>query len=332
MEATTVKRGLIVDGLNCASVTPEQMRRTLQGGVSAINLTIVRPWADFTQSMVGLAEQLEKIEAMSDLAFIATSAEDILRARTQGKVAIIMGSQNSTLVEDDLSLLRILHRLGFRIMQPTYNERNKLGDGATVDEDAGLSELGREWVAEMNRLGMVIDISHSGYRTSGDVIDVSTSPVIFSHANARALCDSPRNKPDGLIKAIADKGGITGAVCWAPALKHATRPTVEDYLNQVEYIANLAGLDHVSFASDFAEGVYKSADEWDKKFGPNGIYPSVTAVLGPWYTYDQRFPEGFGGLADTVNIWDGLVRRGYSEDAVEKIMGGNLLRLFREIW
>lgn len=331
-DSSEIRTGLIVDGLNCAALTPEQVRRTVEGGVSAINLTIIRPWADFTGAMSGLSEQLEKIEAMSDLAFIATSIADIHRAQSEGKLAIIMGAQNSLLVENDLRLLRILQRLGFRILQPTYNEHNRFGDGATVEPDEGLTESGRQWVAEMNRLGMVIDISHSGYRTSADVIAASAKPVIFSHANARALCDSPRNKPDALIRAIAERGGVTGAVTWSPALRHAQRPTLDDYLDQIEYIANLAGIEHVSFASDMAEGVYASAEEWDKKFGPNGLYPTVTGVLGDWYTFDQRFPQGYESLAQTKRIWDGLRRRGYHEDAVGKVLSGNLLRVFGEVW
>ena len=328
----TARTGLIIDGLNCAAVTREQMQRTQRGGVSAINLTIIRPWADFASSMEGLAAQLKAIDSMRDVAFIATSTADIRRAREEARVAIIMGAQNSLLVEDNLDLLRVLQRVGFRILQPTYNERNKLGDGATVEEDGGLTEQGSAWVQMMNEVGIVIDISHCGYRTSADFIAASNEPVIFSHANAKALCDSPRNKPDALIRAIADKGGVIGAVTWSPALMHVRRPTIEDYLDQVLYMANLAGIDHVSFASDMAEGVYASAEEWDKKFGPHGLYPTVTGVLGDWYTFDQRFPQGYESLAHTTRIWDGLVRRGLREDAVEKIMGENLLRVYREVW
>jgi membrane dipeptidase len=332
VDADGLGNRVIVDGLNCAALTPEQVKRTLEGGVTAINLTIIRPWANFTDAMRGLAEQLEKIASMQQLALIATDVDDISRAKSEGKLAIIMGAQNSSLVEDDLRLLRILHRLGFRILQPTYNEQNQFGCGATVEPDEGLTELGRSWVNEMNRLGMVIDISHSGYRTCADIIDCSEDPVIFSHANARALCDSPRNKPDDLIRAIAERGGVTGAVTWSPALRHAQRPTLEDYLDQVQYIANLAGIEHVSFASDMAEGVYASAEEWDRKFGPNGMYPSVTGILGDWYTFEQRFPAGYETLAHTTRIWDGLRKRGYREGDVEKIMGGNLQRVYETVW
>lgn len=326
--------GLIIDSLNCARPSREQIQRTLAGHVVAINLTIVRPWSDFESAMVDLGQNLADIHAMRDIATIACSAVDIREARREGRLAIIMGTQNSTFIETDLSLLRVLYRLGFRILQPTYNERNRLGDGATVPQDQGLTDLGRQWVHEMNRLGMVIDLSHCGYRTSADAINESEEPVIFSHANALSLCKNPRNKPDELIRAIADKGGVIGAVAWAPALSLATRPSIEDYFDQVDYMVNLAGIDHVSFASDLAENVYSPDEEekWERSFGPEGLYPTVTGILGDWWRFDQRFPVGYESLAQTPKIWDGLKRRGYNDNEVEKVMGRNILRVFREVW
>lgn len=229
----TRRYGLIMDGLNCAVLSREQIERTRAGGVVAMNLTIIEPWEDFETAMANLGHPLDCIDEMSDIAMIARSTADIKQAQADGRVAIIMGTQNSALVENDLSLLSILQRLGFRILQPTYNEHNRFGDGATVPKDKGLTELGRQWVHEMNRLSMVIDLSHCGYRTSADAIAESEDPVIFSHANALSLCNSPRNKPDELIRAIAEKGGITGVVCWAPAIKHDTRPSIDDYLDQI---------------------------------------------------------------------------------------------------
>ena len=322
----------IIDGLNCATVSRQQFALTLTGGVSTINLTIISPWLDLGPALAELARTLVDIEAMSDLATIVRSTAEIRQAREKGRLGIIMGTQNSALVEDDLALLDILYRLGFRILQPTYNERNRLGDGATVSSDGGLSELGRQWVHEMNRLAMLIDLSHCGYRTGADAIETSADPCIFSHANARALCDSPRNKPDELIRLIADRGGVTGAVGWTPALCRTRRPTIEDLLDQIEYLANLTGIEHVSFASDLSEGIYRDAKTWDRKFGRNGMYPSLTGVLGDWYTYEHRFPAGFESLAHAGRVWNGLVKRGYGEDAVEKIMGGNLMRVFTQVW
>lgn len=323
---------LIFDTLNCATVSREQMERTREGGVAALNLTIIRPWDNFEKSMAYLGRVFDRLAEMDDLVTIALSTADISKAHAEGRIAIVMGTQNSTLVEGDLALLSVMHRLGFRILQPTYNEPNLFGDGATVAEDRGLSDLGHQWVQEMNRLGMVIDLSHSGLRTSTDIIAASQQPVIISHANAFARCNSPRNKPDSLIRAVADTGGVTGAVCWAPALKHATRPTIDDYIDMVEYMINVAGVEHVTFASDLAEGVYPSEEAWEAEFGKNGKYPSVTGMLGDWYKFHTRTPIGFESLSKTSGIWDRFLARGHSTTTVEKIMGGNLLRVCREIW
>jgi membrane dipeptidase len=323
--------GLIIDGLNCAVLSREQMERTRAGHVAGLNYSMMRPWFDFETSMIAVGRALNCIHEMSDLVAIALTAEDILQAQTEGRVALIMSAQNCAFIEKDLSLLRVLHGLGFRVLHPTYNESNKFGDGSTVSTDEGLTELGREWVHEMNRLGMVIDMSHCGYRTGADAIKESKQPVIFSHANALALCENPRNKPDELIRAIAERGGVTGAVCFTPFIKQERRSNLDDYLDQIDYIAKLAGIDHVSFASDWAEGVY-TVEEWSRTFGPKGKYPSVTGGLGSWYTFEGRSLEGYESLAQTPRIWDGLLARGYSEGDVEKIMGRNLLRVFREVW
>jgi membrane dipeptidase len=324
---------IVVDGLNCAPVTRDQILRTLEGGVTAINLTSVRPPDDFNTAMSDLARTLAQIEAHSDIACIPLSVRDIEQARSDRKLAIILGAQNSVLVQEDVELLRILQRIGFRILQPTYMERNKLGCGVLAKGgDDGLTEIGRRWVELMNELRMLIDLSHVGYRTAADVISLSKRPVIFSHSNARALCDSLRNIPDDLIRAAAKTGGTIGATLWPPMVKHDVRPTVEDWAEQILYMVNLVGVDHVAFGSDLSENRYKSEADWQSSFGPKGIYPEVTAVLGPWFTFDARLTEGYESLSHTPRLLEALGRRGLSEDAVQKVMGGNLLRVYREVW
>ncbi len=324
---------VVVDGLNCAPVTRDQMLRTLEGGVTAINLTAVRPPHDFNTAMSDLARTLTHIQANSDIAMIPLSARDIERARAEGKLAIILGAQNSVLVEEDVELLRILQRIGFRILQPTYMERNSLGCGVLAKGgDDGLTEKGRRWVELMNELRMLIDLSHVGYRTAADVLALSKRPVIFSHSNARSLCNSLRNIPDDLIQAAARTGGTVGATLWPPMVRHESRPTVDDWAEQIAYMVNLVGIEHVAFGSDLSENKYKSEAEWQSSFGPKGIYPEVTAVLGPWFQFNARLTEGYESLAHTPRLSDALQRRGFAADAVEKIMGGNLMRVYREVW
>ena len=184
----------------------------------------------------------------------------------------------------------------------------------------------------MNGLRMLIDLSHVGYRTAADVMALSKRPVIFSHSNALTLCNSLRNIPDELIRAAAKTGGTVGATLWPPMVRHEKRPTVDDWAEQIAHMVNLVGVEHVAFGSDLSENKYKSEAEWQASFGPRGIYPEVTAVLGPWFQFNARLTEGYESLAQTPRLIEALRKRGFAADATDKIMGGNLLRVYREVW
>jgi membrane dipeptidase len=327
----TSDRSPVVDGLNCAALTRDQFERTLAGRVNAINLTSLRPGEDLHASMSEMARALSIVAANADIATVVTSVKEIRQAAAEGKLGIILGTQNSTFLEHDLRLLRVMQRLGIRIMQPTYMEQNALGSGVLAKEKGGLTPKGREWVELMNELGMLVDLSHVGYKTAIEAAKLSKRPVICSHSNALALCDSLRNIPDEEIRAVADSGGTVGVTLWPPMLRHATRPTVEDFYAQIDYMVNLIGIDHVAFGSDCSERT-KTEEQWHATFGPRGMYPEVTGVLGDWFIFTQRFTEGYESLADTARLIDGLTARGYKGGQVDKIMGGNLLRVYEEVW
>ncbi len=325
---------LIIDGLNCAAVSREQFQRTLQGGVSAINLTAVAPWSPLDRSLLELEANLARIEAMADIALVVQGVGDIHRAKAEGKLGVIIGAQHSLMVESDVRLLATFRRLGMRILQPTYNEPCLFGQGAPDmgDADKGITEAGRAWVAEMHANRLLIDLSHCGHRTSADFLAEAKRPVVFSHANAFAVCPSPRNKPDDLIRAVSATGGLIGAVMWSPAVKHATRPTLDDYIDHVDHMVKVGGIDHVGFASDVAEGHPQDRDKWEKSFGPRGLYPNITGILGPWYEWDTRLNVDYASLTHTPRIVDGLARRGYKAAQIDKIMSGNWLRVLGEVW
>ena len=332
--ATLTGKPVTIDGLNCAAVSREQVLRTLQGGVSAVNLTSMSPFIGLTESLLELEENRSKIEGMADVAAVVTSVAEIDQAHAAGKLGFILGTQNSMMIEDDLRLLATFRRLGVRILQPTYNEENKLGHGAPFEGEAdrGLTELGRAWIDEMTRLRLIIDLSHCGHRSTTEYLNAARGPVVISHANAFAVCPSLRNKTDDHIRAVAATGGLIGAVMWSPAVRHDLRPTLDDYLNHVDHMVNIGGIEHVAFASDVTEGQVPSPEKWDNSYGPNGYSPNITGVLGDWYVYETRLNVDFQSLTHTPRIWDGLKSRGYSEDAIEKIRGGNWLRVMRDVW
>jgi len=324
-------RAPVIDGLNCATQSRDQWERTIAGRVSTIDLTCLRPAHDLGKAMSDIGLTLRMVAVNSDIAEIVTSVREIRGLHETGKLGIILGAQNSTCVEHDLSLLRVLQRIGFRILQPTYMEQNRLGSGVLAKEAGGLTELGYEWVALMNELRMQIDLAHVGYRTAFDAAKASKHPVIVSHGNPRAMCDTPRNIPDELIRAVVATGGTIGATLWPPMLRLEERPTLEDFYRHVDYLVNLVGIDHVTFGSDLSERT-KTASQWEVGFGPRGMYPEVSAIAGPWFTFEQRFTKGYESLADTGRILDGLHAHGYSEGEVDKVMGGNLLRVLEEVW
>lgn len=321
----------VIDGLYCAKLSRDQFERTLAGGVRAVNLTATRPNTDLAACLSELAGLLDIVSKNTDLVRIVTSVEEIKKASDDGVLGIIIGTQDATFLDHDVDLLRVMQRIGMRIVQPTYNDRNRFGSGALVEGEGGLTETGREWVSLMNELRMLTDLSHVGYQTARDVMAVSKRPVVFSHSNARALCDSPRNIPDDLVRAAAETGGTVGITLWPPLLGIETRPTLEDFCNQVDYMVNLVGIDHVAFGSDLSEQT-KTKEMWLSLYGPDPIWPSVTGIVGDWYTYEQRATQGYESMAQTGDLLSALSARGYSDDDVEKIMSGNLLRVYGEVW
>jgi membrane dipeptidase len=330
---------LVIDGLNGAAVTREQFQRTLEGGVTAINLTCLSvftksPQEDVSEALLRITRSREIIRENADIALIADTVADIERAHTDGKLCVMLGAQNSTILDLDMKYLSTFRELGLRILQPTYNEQNAFGHGASFlgNEDHGITEAGRHWLEEMHRLHMLVDLSHCGHRTNADYIAAAKGPVVISHANAYALCPSPRNKPDEVIRAVAKTGGLIGAVMWPPTLKFASRPTIEDYIDQVEYLVKLAGIDHVGFASDLSEGFEPYPGLWKTTYGQQGMYPNICGVMGDWWRWDCRFTEGFESLSHTPRVWDAMRSRKFSESDIEKIGGGNWIRVLREVW
>jgi membrane dipeptidase len=324
-----------IDGLNCANLNREQMEKTLAGGVHAINLTVLRPYAGLVDSLLQLQEVREKIAAMPDLAVIVHSAADVEAAAAGNRVGIILGTQDSTMLEEHIPLLATFRELGVRILQPSYNRTNRLGSGAPQEGDAdiGMTAAGAEWLEEMHRLNLMVDLSHSGHRSTSEFIAASRGrPVVISHANAHAVCPSPRNKTDAHIRGVAETGGLTGAVLWTPAVRHDRRPTMDDFIDHIDHLVKVGGIEHVATASDVVESPRPDPGKWDKSFGPNGPDRNITGVLGPWFVYENRLNVDCQSLADTPRIWEGMRRRGYGEDAIEKVMRGNWLRVMREVW
>jgi len=247
-----------------------------------------------------------------------TRVQDIFRAKKEGRIGVGFHFQNSRPVEHDLALLEVFYRLGVRVIQLTYNEKNLVGDGCTELTDCGLSQFGKDMIQRMNALGMVVDLSHVGHKTSMEAMEVSKAPVIFSHSNADSVCPSKRNLKDEQIKALAENRGVIGINAF-PAFVKKVDPTLKDLLDHVDFIADLVGPDHVGIGFDFAQ---ESIEEYHA-FG----YDPETYPLPPW-----TYPQDIDDISKTPNLTEGLSERGYTERNIKKILGENFIRIFKKVW
>lgn len=310
---------------------PDFYRLWRDGGVTAAAPTIaVNASARETVAQVG--RWLRYIDAHSDELLLVERAKDLYRAKREGKLGIIFHFQNSLPVERDLNLLTVYHRLGVRMIQLAYNEKNFVGDGAEERTDAGLSRFGIALIREMNRLGIIVDLSHTGVRTTLEAIEVSEAPPIFSHANVRAVHDSMRNLTDEQIKAVAAAGGVIGVVGYPGFVSSSPRPTVADLLKHVRYIVDLVGVDHVGIGIDYFEkmaGVCSDEEalRWYEDAVASGQWSRATYPPPPWY-----YPEEISDPSKLSNLLDALLNDGYTPEEVRKIVGGNFLRVCRQVW
>jgi len=304
-------------------VTPRTLATYLPdlraGGVDAI-LTTVASLEDCRYAVGALAAWHARAHAANAPIRLATTVADFRQSKRDGVLAVGLHFQGGNPLEADVDLVDAYHALGVRVVQLTYNARNFIGDGCLEEANAGLSTFGRKVVRRLDERRIAIDISHVGERTSLEAIALATRPVVATHANARALCDSPRNLSDEQIRAIAATGGVIG-LCAFPAFVSATAvPTLEQLLDHADYISNLVGPQHVGLGLDFAvedEGDYEYYG-YDPRYYP----------IPPW-----TWPTGLDRFfLDAPHITAGLKLRGYGDDEVRGILGENFLRVFEEIW
>ncbi|MBI4218895.1 MAG: membrane dipeptidase, partial [Chloroflexi bacterium] len=270
---------IVIDGLDTSRWGSRTVYEGLRaGGVTAINATIA-VWDDYGQVLENIKRWLRWFEEHRDLIRPVLTSEDVRQAKREGRTGVIFGWQNATAIAGDIDRLRLFHRLGVRVIQLTYNERNLLGNGCYERRDDGLSRFGLSVIREMNRLGILIDLSHCGDRTTLEAIEASESPVAITHANARSQFEHPRNKTDETIKRLAGKGGVIGANAFPMFFPDGFDSTLETYLEAIEYIVQLAGADHVGIGTDFCMEQPREWFEWI--FSSQGSVPAASVAPTP---------------------------------------------------
>lgn len=314
---------IVIDGLVIAKFDRAIFQAMQDGGITAANCTC-SIWDNFPKSMQNIAEFKQLLNANSDLLVQVFTTQDILRAKNEGKVGIILGWQNTSGIEDQISYLKLFKDLGVGVMQMTYNTQNLVGSGCYEKNDGGLSGFGFEVVEEMNRVGILCDLSHVGSKTSRDVIVASKKPVAYTHCLPAGLKDHPRNKSDDQIRFIAKKGGFVGVTMFPPFLPKGIKSTVDDYIDAIEYIINLVGEDQVGIGTDFTQGHDRNFFEWITR---DKGYARKLTEFG-----EIILPEGIRELADFPNITAAMERRKWKPERISKIMGQNWLSLLKEVW
>lgn len=326
MKQEQKKRPMVIDALNCSNWDRELFEELRAGGVSCINITCA-VWENARETLGKLTKWYGLFREHSDLIMPVYSGSDIQEAHARGKTGIILGFQNASPIENDLSLVEVFHRLGVRVIQLTYNNQNHIGGSCYEARDSGLSRFGREVVREMNRLGVVIDLSHVGERTSLDAIEASTRPVAITHSDPYAFHPSKRNKSNHLLKVLAEQGGILGSSLY-PHFIGGNQTTLEAYCEMIARTVDLMGIDHVGIGSDLVRKQTSQYLNWLRM----GRW-TQTVDYGPGSADQPGWPpwqEWFQSPLDFPRLAQGLRATGFSEAETAKIMGENWQRFFSE--
>jgi membrane dipeptidase len=295
------------------------MRR---GGLTAANCT-VSVWEGFQATVDNIAMVNGLLRDNADLVMPVRTTADIRAAKACGKTGILLGFQNAHAFEDKLGYVEIFKKLGVGIVQLCYNTQNLVGTGC-YERDGGLSGFGREVLAEMNRVGILCDLSHVGARTSEEVILASKKPVCYSHCLPSGLKEHPRNKSDAELKFIADHGGFVGVTMFAPFLRKGIDSTIHDYAEAIEYVMNLVGEDAIGIGTDFTQGHGEDFFEWLTR---DKGYARELTRFGQVVN-----PQGIRTVGEFPNLTETLLKRGMPERVVRKVMGENWLRVLKDVW
>ena len=322
---------IVIDGLNVSNWNSPAVFASLKnGGVTAINATIAT-WENYQETLAEIQAWLGCYEERADTVMPVHSTEDILAAKESGRTGVILGFQNATPIENDLGHLAVFHALGVRIIQLSFHERSLVADGCYEAANGGLSNFGRDAVREMNRLGILVDLSHVGERSTMEAIEHSEKPVAVTHANCKGYFDRPRNKTDEAVRLLAERDGVGGATAICSFLKTQFTSTLDDFIDAIDDMVQRIGPDHVGFGIDFTQDQPKSF--WRYIGSQQGSsYPAIFQDPNVQWDEMKLYPDDLESPDDLPNLAAALQRRGYSDDEIRGILGGNWLRLFEEVW
>lgn len=317
---------LVIDA--CAPILrdPQFAKHWIAGGTTCALATVALHDDTVVSTIAAIGAFLRRARADPAI-LVARTAEDIERAKAQRRLAIVLMFQSTGALGRNVDLIEIYHRLGVRSMNLAYNLAEDAADGCMEARNGGLSVFGRRVVDEIHRVGMLLDLSHTGHRASMEAMERSSVPVAFTHSNVAAVYDHPRNLRDDQIDACVATGGVIGLNGFPIFVKSGTtNPTLDDLLVHLDYLVARAGIDHVGIGLDFSQppGEQMSAVRYQRVL-EEGVWADGALPPPPW-SYPLGDPSHIGQLTEA------LVRRGWSDEDVRKVLGENFLRLFRAVW
>jgi len=327
-------RRLVIDGLGeinldyDAALIDEIRASGMRGCVVTLgNPALQTPSAAYDDMEKEWRGHEARFKQMPDRLLRATGTADLDAAAKRNAIGLVYYLQNVTLIGDDLEKLRDLKEKGIRIIQLTYNMRNLAGDGCLERQNSGLSTFGVELVGRMNDMGLLVDVSHSGDATTLDGIKMSKKPIAITHSACKTLFDHPRNKTDEAIRALADRGGVMGIFQINPYIGARERNTLDDFLAHIDHAVKVGGVEHVGIGSDREHRRIPDTPEEKQKLIDelSRLRPvNAASFRWPFFISELNHPRRMETIAD------GLTKKGYTSDAIDKILGRNFYRLFKD--
>lgn len=318
---------IVIDGLQYSNWNRAIFEQLKSGGVTMVHVTIVYH-EQIRETLLRIGQWNRLFELHHDLIMPVKSTADIYLAKKRGKVGIMFGAQNCSAIEDDIAMIEIMRTLNLMIMQLTYNNQSLLACGCYEAVDSGVTRFGRQVIKEMNRVGMIVDMSHSGERSTLDAIEISQRPIVISHANPSSFHNARRNKSDEVLKALAESGGLLGFSLYPFHLKNGSECTLNEFCDMVASTADLMGIDHIGIGTDLCQEQPTSILQWMR----NGRW-SKEMDYGEGSKSDADWPKPLSWFRDSrdfPNITRGLQTRGFNDEEVAKIMGLNWLNFLEQ--
>ena len=315
----------IIDALQYSNWTEKIFRQMNDGGITAVHVTICYH-EDFQEMVQNVIAWNQRFEQYSQLIFQGRTADDVRKAHEEGRTVIFFGFQNCSPIEDNIGLVEVCHQLGVRFMQLSYNNQSLLAAGCYEVDDPGITRMGRQVIKEMNRVGLVVDMSHSANRSTLEAIEISERPIAITHANPSNWYDALRNKSDDVLKSLAQSGGMLGFSMYPHHLKEKSDCQLEDFCGMIARTADIMGVERIGFGSDLCQDQPDSVVEWMR----NGTW-TREKDFGEGSASFAGFPEQpnwFKDNRDFKNILNCLRKTGFSEIEVERIAGLNWLEFF----